>query len=149
MGSSPTHRDITQHHTDHTLNITHHTSSSSSSSHHHTSITHVDTTRGKESAMNICSENSTIAPPLHSSNADEEPATFTPLLPKQREENNYSILNISNSNPTISKTSTLKKEQENHEVRNLQKYHKCFHPFLDTSGSATSILKGLYHILLS
>lgn len=111
----------------------------------HTSITH---TRGKESAMNISSETSSITPPLHSNNSDEEIATFTPLLPKQRKENNYSILNTYNSNPTISKTSTLNKEQENYEVRNLQKYHKCFHPFMDTSGSATSILKGLSYLTL-
>ena len=101
--------------------------------------------------MNIYSEDSTIRPPLHASNAGEEPATFTPLLPKQREENSYSIHNISHSNPTISKTSRatlLNKEQENHELHNLHKYHKCFHPFLDTSGSATSILKGLSYLTL-
>ena len=101
--------------------------------------------------MNIYSEDSTITPPLHASNAGEEPATFTPLLPKQREENSYSIHNISHSNPTISKTSRatlLNKEQENHELHNLHKYHKCFHPFLDTSGSATSILKGLSYLTL-
>jgi cystinosin len=93
----------------------------------------------------------------------EVAAACTPLLTRHKEQTKTTSTitgevalleeNRSSSNPRTTKKSRPHKTQECDEAVTLQiihtpNYHKFFHPFMDTSGNTTSILKGLSYLTL-